>query len=866
MKEKVNQVSLFDTPDLNTSRSTMDLSFPNKMTANFNKLIPTLMKYTMEGDSWHVKTDFFSRWLMMNSPVFSEYSIKFNTAYVANNQLWGGWQQFKGMGDDQAAQYLLPANRQLLQNMKVPYFTTKDIAKYVSRKIFGFSNHVADSVVGSFHIPDIHPIFCPFFRIFLAPVLLQPASTHEAWSDTSNMEMDIKPNDSTTVVGMTYVIGTTQDNDFWDEQVRLFNVLELTGLSYEISSGYEQAVTTPSASWKVVEFLQQYSQASNHSVLYCYGLNLDYYSNSNLDTLVEMPKDVFFPSSDMDYELSAITGQSVYSDPDIITISQTNWERYTITRYTPHVNIWGVSTIGGLKYNCTDGQVYYPVGYLYNLLPQETMKSTSVYNALNFQDIFNRTLGQCFIKLLMGACSLTDYLGQSWSHHVIRQPQWVAQEISGTKPYADRPHATIGTYNETSDKFEIGIINDVPITFFKYLAYHKLWNDYIRDNRFELREYYTDPYRSPFLRSFQDGSYIQGNLMRSLVGSYDTISGYFPYSNGRYLTTCPHDTLEEDGYIDNEYVFGIDSLIHLLSLRERRVVHDFFTMVTPTSQYGDEAVANVQVDSGGNSYVSTLLLRQATRLQKFLERSNFVGSDFVKQTLAHFGVSPDHCNHCSLRYLGGDKFTPTVSPVTMTSQNSEQSGQVTGEQAAQMYSSGALEEKSFSCNENGVLIQVMTIQNDFLMADYASPDPVGYFDYPLPEFADLGMEQLPYTDVINLDNTPSLNGYTDPMTLFGYIPRYAKWKCSIGQIHGDFKKSLSYWVSKRQFDSDLLHGSFGQGQVENIPQCGKSFLYEKPDYNAFVYTGEEFHHALVDINQIVTCSRLLPKLPSPNVL
>lgn len=876
MKEKNNQVSLFDTPDLNTARSTMDLSFPNKMTANFNKIVVTLMKYTMPGDSWHVKTDFFSRWLMMNAPVFSEYNIKFNTAYVANNQLWGGWQQFAGLGDDQAADYLLPGNRDILRTMQIPHFTTSDLAKWCAKKVYRFGNvgSSSDPVVGQFGVLDINPVMRRFFHVYLVPVLTQNYVLADMdWDVTSNLvSPSAEPNDSTSQVHFTFVVGTTQDKEYWDAQVQAGNVLDLTGMCYNYDANGQcvmnSSVSLVASAYEIINYIQGLQGVSGAPAFYCHGLNLDYFSNPNSYTMIELPKDVFFPSYGVDYTTDTLDGSYNVVDSVSAITSKSVWENYDKTRYFPKVLGLVTHTYNSKVYLTTvsNAPLLYPTGYVYSLLPTETMTSVSVYNTLNFQDIFNRTLGQCIIKLLMGAGTLTDYMGQSWSHQTIRQPMAVYKMLTNNYPSATNPNAQYGTYNETSDKYEIGIINSVPVTFLKYLAYHKVWNDYIRDNRFELREFYSDPYRSPFLRSNDNGSYISGNLIGT--NNWSSNYGYCPsgWSSDPDYIYSSRDYLESQGYLSNFVVFGLDSIFSLLSLRERRVVHDFFTMVSPTTQFGDEAVTNVQVDSGGNSYVSTLLLRQATRLQKFLERSNFVGSDFVKQTLAHFGVAPDHCQHCSVRYLGGDKFTPTVSPVTMTAQNSESAGQVTGEQSAQMYSSGALEEKSFSCNESGVLIQLMTIQNDFLTTDRATPDPVSYFDFPLPEFADLGAEQLPYTDVVNLDNTVTKEGYTDPMTLFGYVPRYAKWKCSIGEIHGDFKKSLSYWVSKRQFDSDLLHGSFGQGKRNNLPECGKAFLYEKPDYNAFVYTGEEFDHALVDINQIITCSRLLPKLPSPNVL
>ena len=70
-------------------------------------------------------------------------------------------------------------------------------------------------------------------------------------------------------------------------------------------------------------------------------------------------------------------------------------------------------------------------------------------------------------------------------------------------------------------KFDIGVVNDVRISVLPYLAYHKIWNDYIRDPRYEMRFLYSDPYRSPFMQplfgqgnNLRNGTFIQGSFFK----------------------------------------------------------------------------------------------------------------------------------------------------------------------------------------------------------------------------------------------------------------------------------------------------------------------------------------------------------------
>lgn len=866
MKEKQNQAKVFDMADTPIKRSTFDLSFPNKMTLNFNKIYPTLFKKTMAGDSWTIKTSMFSRWLGMKAPTFSEYSIRENCAYVSCNQLWGGFQQFIAQGDDQAAQYLLPGTTSNFQNFPQPYFTTKELCRWFARKIFtAFS---APNTGESFQLPQLTEFAQRFFRMFVVPVIGRAwDSTHQAWNITNSVDSDPDFLNLSGTEGVHYVVmlGSVLDNNYWDYVCQFGEVVEITKWTPNDTNILSQiaGLVKDNTSPKIA-FVPY---GSNKERLLSASLGVDF---------TELPKWYYIPSVGHDYDKSSQTygGLVAYSS------TKANWENYQFTRYIPHTYSIIANSVGAPNTLKLDTEI--AVITVDSLAPSETMTSTSVYNALSHQDIFERTLGQRIIYQLMGAGTLTDYLGKPYSQSLLRQPFPLMNYLLGFyndvfAEYGSWNHDNvyrnqfIGTYNENSWKYDVGVVNDVKIAFMPYLAYHKIWNDYIRDNRYELRFLYSDPYRSPFMQPLygqgnnnRNGSYCQGALVGiSALDTWDNYGGIILYgvsdlSNPSYFL--------EDSQVQTKLTptapFSLDSICELLTLRERRVVHDFFTMVTPTAQYGNEAVANVSSNT-----VSTVAMRMASRLQKFLERSNFVGSDYVKQTLAHWGVTPSHCQHCSSRYLGGKVLKPTISPVTQTSSDNYDSGQSLGNQSAQMYCSGNFGKVHFETNEFGYVMQLVTIQNDFFTTEGQELDPIYPLDYPYPIFGDLGPEALPLARVVQTDNTPNIKGVqTHPLSVFGYIPRYAQWKCSLAEVHGDFRKSLSYWVSKRQLDSDLFHGSYGFGKVGNIPQVGKAFLYENPDYNAFVYDGEEFDHALLDLDHQITVSRELPMLPTPNVL
>ena len=214
MREKKNQTKIFDQPDLNAKRSTFDLSYPNKLTCNFNKIVPTAFLKVMAGDSIHIKTNFFSRYLMMQAPVFSEYTMKFNNFFVGLNQLWGGFEQLLGQGDSQSAQYLLPGSTEILTEMEMPYITTAQLCKLFARKIFTTAQlpEISSFTTEPFRETKtltIRPIFRKYYRMFIAPVLTYPLQNTQAWDYTaSTHDRGFSPAGKDLDAKYLYIIGS----------------------------------------------------------------------------------------------------------------------------------------------------------------------------------------------------------------------------------------------------------------------------------------------------------------------------------------------------------------------------------------------------------------------------------------------------------------------------------------------------------------------------------------------------------------------------------------------------------------------------------------------------------------------------------
>lgn len=907
-ENKNNQTRLFKETDERLKRSKFPLGFGNKMTANFNKFVPSLNLDLMPGDKVNLSTSFFSRWLTMSAPVFSEYKIRVNNFFVPYQSVWGGFAQFMGQGDAASSQWLLDNPYQTADSvLKVPYFTTEDFIKSVMQLA------VIGKSVDGYYFPRTA---LPGFKVVLMPFLSYTLEGYEYLygrdgntSDPSTTDYgrafeSLSPSSVATSVDIARACAIS---------VGFFLVPESPELEFLIKQGFVLDCHNIKGSADFNNFV-----ASVKTQKFSF-----YYDNYNLssaslddgfgdfDTWLFMPMSHDFLPIDTNLinVANSVAGVSAqfsranikvgfsenYTAPaQLFVKSFTRWLApmlaHTITDYASDNYTWS-------------WDLSYPAGYLFTQIDTDP-RFIATTDTLSVFDVFNLGLGQGIIKKYFGAKTLSDYLGVTLTQQVKRQPLPSYDKLSANtlgitfvnRSGTNRP---LGTYAEQGDLIEVGIVNDSPISLIPFLAYHKTWSDLFREPRYELRCIYSDPYRSPFLVPF-NGSYHNGNM---LGGNAETASSW---TASGFVTTSPnfYDDISfyDDAilnYVSLYNVFTFRSFIDLVSLRERRVVADYFTLLTPLPQDGRESTVEVPsglatggpfvlenttgdaangdlwVDGGSLlagtynnlgtsedvrmiSHFSISALRMANKIQKFLERNNVVGSDYVKQILTHFGAKPTEYPATACWYLGGKLFTPNVSPVEMVGANSDT--QATGQQSAQMYSSGQVNAQNFTAKEHGILLQFFTIQNDFDSVQGLRPQMINKFDFPFPEFADLGAEAVPLNQLVHTDGT-----YTNGQTVFGYAPRYARSKCMLNEVHGDFKKSLAYWTTTRKFNPSLLHGTWGHGDPENVPEIGRNFLYENADYSAFTYTEDDYDHCLLDIKHYISVIRNLPTLPTPNI-
>ena len=243
---------------------------------------------------------------------------------------------------------------------------------------------------------------------------------------------------------------------------------------------------------------------------------------------------------------------------------------------------------------------------------------------------------------------------------------------------------------------------------------------------------------------------------------------------------------------------------------------DYFTSCLPTpmgmadSLNGSIRVQGGSVTIGGHKAVEDSLypsrngasdngfrtvseLRNAFRLQSFLENSLRTGKRYVEQLFAHFGVDSSDSRIQRPEYLGGGRLAIQISEVAATT---ESENLQLGDLAGRGISVGSFGDIDFTSEEHGYIIGLAYIVPH---TSYFGGIPKTFLrsqrlDYAFPEFATLGEQP-----VFNCEVDASYTTDSKENKIFGYVPRYSEYKQSLDKFSGGMVSDLAFWHLGRNF-------------------------------------------------------------------
>ena len=240
-------------------------------------------------------------------------------------------------------------------------------------------------------------------------------------------------------------------------------------------------------------------------------------------------------------------------------------------------------------------------------------------------------------------------------------------------------------------------------------------------------------------------------------------------------------------------------------------------------------------------------LRQATSIQRFMEKMARGGARYIEAIYSHFGVKSSDARLQRPEYLGGGKTPVIISEVLQNSQSTETSPQ--GTMVGHGISVGNTNEFTARFEEHGFVIGIMSI---IPRTSYQNGLPrymqkFDKFDYFWPDLAHIGEQEVKKSELF-YDPTYLLENPANSGT-FGYQPRYAEYRFVPDTVHGDMAGNLEFWHMGRKFSE--------------LPPLNQSFIESNPTHRIFAVEDPNEHKLIVQTYTNFQAIRPLPKYGTP---
>lgn len=355
----------------------------------------------------------------------------------------------------------------------------------------------------------------------------------------------------------------------------------------------------------------------------------------------------------------------------------------------------------------------------------------------------------------------------------------------------------------------------VRISALPFRAYYKIWYDYFRDENINYRvnslifppqdiikpQTYSGTLTNqelacifglnrgkPYHRAWKK-DYFTSALPDSQRGPEVTL----PIANGQVpvsgqLVNGEVKLTKNSGFAANTPAVLQGSPSNVMINKSGEAGNPVKFTVNNTSVTGTADLSNV-------SPIGIIALRNAFKLQQFLERNNIAGGRYIESILAHFGVlSPDRRLQRPA-YLGGFSQPIQISEIETNANSNGVTDNVVGDLAGKGKAFGNFGKYSCMATEHGCVMVFMSIMPT---AAYGQGLPRMFtrmekFDFAFPEFQNIGEQSIKNQELFLYQANPSGD--------FGYTPRYAEYKYLPDRFSGDMLGSLEYWHMGRSFDS-----------------------------------------------------------------
>ncbi len=402
---------------------------------------------------------------------------------------------------------------------------------------------------------------------------------------------------------------------------------------------------------------------------------------------------------------------------------------------------------------------------------------------------------------------------------------------------------------------------DEKIDALPFRAFYKICYDYFRDQN-------LDDMDAPLTTS---GLLSEDELLAIFVAGFssEVASDGLPYSRcwkKDYFTSAlpnaqrgPEATIPLSSGTAPVYGTGNKGLALRAATDQPGTIRTVGSVSNPGNNYleiQDGSAANgfrfssdSQIGNADLSQVSPIgiiALRNAFKLQQFLERNNIAGGRYIESVLAHFGVKSPDRRLQRPAYLGGSSTPIVISEIETNANGQGETDNVVGDLAGKGKMFGNLGTASCFATEHCYVIGLFSVMP---VAAYSQGLPRMFsrfdkFDYAWPEFQNIGEQSIKNKEIYF--HQDDLDGD------FGYTPRYADYKYNPDRFAGDMVASLSYWHMGRIFATK--------------PNLNALFVHSDPTDRIFAVLDEQSsQHIIADVWIAEKAARPFQKYGLPSI-
>jgi hypothetical protein len=374
---------------------------------------------------------------------------------------------------------------------------------------------------------------------------------------------------------------------------------------------------------------------------------------------------------------------------------------------------------------------------------------------------------------------------------------------------------------------------NINISAMPFCAYQKIYNEYYRDQNLITKV------PDELIDGANAANQVALRTIRTRAWQHDYFTSALPWTQKGAEATIPLGAITGVNFQDPAILFPAGPGTVPINVDKAGAADNFKLFQEMVPSIGGTSPVEMSV---GATTINEL--RNAFRLQEWLEKNARGGSRYIESILSHFGVRSSDARLQRPEFLGGGSAPIVVSEVLQTSSTATEPTPL-ATQSGHGISVGQNNGFSYTCEEHGYIIGIMSVLPKTAYQQGIPKHLLKFdkFDYFWPSFAHLGEQPIENREIY-YGNTGTNNDAT-----FGYTPRYAEYKYMNSSVHGTFKTTLDFWHMGRIFSSR--------------PALNQSFIEANPTDRIFaVLTGEKLY---VHIYHKIKARRKMPYFGTPNL-